>query len=206
LERPVDTPQTQTNTNKTKKTFWVDYDSAQKMMFVMTIFTVIYSVTTIFLFVLSYENVNYVSKDQRPWVKVVSRTGIPEKGPRLAIEMSVIATGKNPAKSVSAKFFVERVKTGETPKLSETDPMGAFSTGIMFPDSPPQRMPLAYDLLGSEMDDFNEGRIFLAIYGRVNYRDMFQTEHWTKFCSFSSPKDGLYSAEKCTAYNDTDDN
>lgn len=200
----MDTPQA--DANNPRKGFWKGYDPTQKMTFVMTCFTVIYSLTTIALFFLSYTQLGYLTKDQRPWLKILTQVNVPDKGNTLGITVMLITTGKTPAKSIEGHFFVERVKNGESPLLLDTSQKGGFTSGILFPDGTPQMAPFPYDLLGSELEDYKEGRIFLVVYGRVGYTDIFHTRHWTNFCGFTSGKPGGYSAEKCTAYNNTDDN
>jgi len=200
----MDTPKT--DTGQSKRKFWKDYEPTQKMTFVMTCFSVIYSVTTIALFFLSYAQLGYLTKDQRPWIKTFSQVTVPDKGNALVITVGLITTGKTPAKSVVSQFFVERVKNGESPQLLSTNQAGGFSTGILFPDGTAKLAPIPYDLLSSDLDDYKQGRVFLVVYGHVGYTDIFHTQHWTNFCGFTSGKQGGYTAEKCTAYNNTDDN
>jgi hypothetical protein len=202
----MDTQGNHANTQQANKRFWRDYVPIEKMTFVMAIFSFLYSMVTIGLFIISYGELDGLKKDQRPWISVLSQTKLPDKGNNLAVSFFFVTTGKSPAKSVQATFYVEGVKNGESPQLLATNQAGSFTTGILFPNTAPQIAPISYDLLGSQLEDFKEGRIFLTIYGHVSYTDIFHTQHWTNFCGFGAGKEGGYTAQKCTAYNDTDDN
>lgn len=193
-------------TQKPKKNFWKDYEPIEKMTFIMASFTVVYSLITCGLYIIANHQIDIVRKDQRPWVKIQTQVQPPpEKGTTLIINSLLGVTGKSPAKSVAADFFVERVKNGEVPQLTSSNKFAGFTTGVIFPDTV-STFPAPYDLLQSEMEDYKEGRIFLVVYGQVRYTDVFRTDHWTKFCGFISGKTGAFTAQKCTDYNDTDSN
>ena len=113
---------------------------------------------------------------------------------------------KLPATSFDAKFFVEVVKNGEEPLLSETShELADSSTGVLFPNLP-STFPASYTLTKSEYEDFNDGRVFLVVYSKVSYRDFFRTEHWTRNCVFIGLPGHAYAAKKCTDYSGIDDN
>ena len=203
----MDTVRQETNTQNTKKRFWTDYVPIERMTLVMTIFAVVYSAITGGLYCIAIRQLDGMKKDQRPWIRAISQIVVPKEGHTLNIPIVLVVSGKNPAKSISAKYYIEIVKNGEIPQLSSTNMVGGFTSGILFADGIPQpENQIPYDLLGSGIDDLKEGRIFIVVYGRIEYEDIFKTQHWTTFCGFASPKGGPYTAKKCSDYNDTDDN
>lgn len=65
-------------------------------------------------------------------------------------------------------------------------------------------------LIASELDDFNQLRIFFVVYGTVHYSDFFGTDHWTKFCTVlvpsNPPAHSTMTGQSCTNYGDVDSN
>lgn len=64
----------------------------------------------------------------------------------------------------------------------------------------------------SERDwtEFNNGQMFLVVYGIVRYSDFFQRKHFTKFCSImavpGSSLDLRLTGKSCSDYNEADNN
>ncbi len=152
-----------------------------------------------------------MKKDQRPWMKVRTQilAPIPKQGTAVTLGVTVANTGKTPAKGVDAKFYIEKVRNGEEPQLSNAAQVASYTTGVLFPNEFNPPSPISYPFLNkSEFEDFKEARLFLVIYGRAGYKDFFGTSHWTDFCEFAGNpgKPAAYSARKCTDYSNTDDN
>ena len=40
------------------------------------------------------------------------------------------------------------------------------------------------NLTPTENQELSAGRAYLAVYGKMTYRDVFGVSHWTKFCSW----------------------
>jgi hypothetical protein len=204
----------ETNSQNVKRRYW---KPIEKMTLAMTIFAVAYSLVTLGLYRIANRELESMKKNERPWLRVSLQTTLPwmakpDSPPTLPQETSPIAfplhivnVGKSPAKYVVADFFIESVKNGRQPLLNRTKRLSYFSAGILFPGDP-ENLSSSYTLPQSEWEDFAEGRSFLVIYGRASYKDVFQVDHWTNFCSFSGRPGWSYSAEKCTNDNNTDDN
>jgi len=61
----------------------------------------------------------------------------------------------------------------------------------------------------SEYNEALNGKAYFAVYGWVIYKDGFDTFHWTQLCAWEIPVSNVphdVTAEKCTAYNDADNN
>jgi hypothetical protein len=87
-------------------------------------------------------------------------------------------------------------------------------TGVVFPNSPYEapswrirfdaRNRKEFDpLKQQEISALEHGSAWIALYGVVRYKDMFEGEHQTKFCSWGSVSPGQYSAQQCAAFNET---
>jgi hypothetical protein len=207
----MDTVRQEAKAQSTKKRFWKDYEPIEKMTLVMAVFAVIYSIITFGLYLIANRQLEGLKKDQRPWVKAlggqvnIAGNVMPEKTPVLNIPLHILDIGKTPAKNIRADFFIESVKNGNEPLLNKSSVLMQATTGIVFPLDI-QDFPASYSLLQGDWEDWKEGRSFLVIYGHITYKDIYQTEHWTDYCQFSSPKAGGYTAKKCTDYNSADDN
>jgi len=193
-----------TEEQKTKKRFWRDYEPIEKMTLVMAIFAVIYSLITFGLLFIAMRQVDSMRKEQRPWAIAGAQIQpMPDKGTPLTILFNIANTGKTPAKSISAEFYIETVKNGEEARLANSVKIFDLTTGILYPGIGPN-YPIQYDLLASQIEDYKAGRLFVVLYGTVVYTDVFKADHWSKFCGFYAGANGGFSAKKCTDYNDTD--
>jgi hypothetical protein len=166
-----------------------------------------------------------MQQDQRPWIALsfvsteiqVQGLRITENEP-LRIPVRTINTGKTPARKVVANIFVEIVKNGESPKLDLAKvPPSKLLFGILFPNNPSVDLVFrmrkkgaaeaAFDALSStEFQGLNSKTVYIAVYGRIDYVDVFNIPRWTKFCGWTSGSPGYYSAQACTAYNSVDTN
>ena len=55
-----------------------------------------------------------------------------------------------------------------------------------------------------EVDGFNYGSKYVAVYGRAHYYDIFGNTHWTQYC-FPIGKDGFVEDEACTNFSEEGD-
>ena len=136
----------------------------------------------------------------------------------LVVPMRLTNSGKTIARIVQADIFVEVVKTVESPHLGSGN--GApwqFSAGIILPNTPsdfpayrqePKKTGLEamFQLTPTENQDLSTGRAYLAVHGKMTYRDVFGFPHWTKFCGWVplNPSPRYYNSKKCSDYNDVD--
>jgi hypothetical protein len=56
-----------------------------------------------------------------------------------------------------------------------------------------------------EVVGIRDGKLYLAVYGVIAYRDVFGVDHWTHFCKWEG-ENGTFQAKKCTQYNSVDSN
>jgi hypothetical protein len=200
----MSTPGNQTNTHQTEKKFWRDYNPTEKMAVINIGFVALYSLLTFALCWIAANQYRGMRTDERPWVRIYD--DIPTiDSQSFAVPTHAINSGKTPAKSFEAKYFIEVVRNGQDPKLDETKPIGTNTTGVLFPNLPID-MPVPYSFTQSEYQDFRDKRAFFVLYVKVTYTDFFRTEHSTKHCQFFGMPPGGYTAKKCTDYNDIDDN
>jgi len=205
LDTAMNTPAGEVNTELSRKRFWKDYNPIEKMTAMNIGFVALYSILTFCLCIIAYNQYRTARIDERPWIRIDVQT-TPYNTPAFVIPVTVVNAGKTPATSFDAKFFVEVVKNGEEPLLSETShELADSSTGVLFPNLP-STFPASYTLTKSEYEDFNDGRVFLVVYSKVSYRDFFRTEHWTRNCVFIGLPGHAYAAKKCTDYSGIDDN
>lgn len=148
--------------------------------------------------------------DQRPWMRLTLDFSPMEVAHAvLAGRANILNFGKTPAKRVFSLFYVEKVENGKVPTFKPTKQVAGFSAGTIFPNLPPPQEGFRpyYFLTPEEGKAFGKGTVFFVVFGTVTYEDFFHVKHWTKFCQYeASATGGPYTAEKCTSYNDVDNN
>lgn len=132
----MDTHGEGTDTGQIKKKFWRGYTSTEKMTAINIGLVALYSILTAALCVIASLQYGAVKTDERPWIRVM--TDRVQISPSITISTHALNSGKSPARSFKANFFVEVVKTLEDPKLDSSSPkkVASFSTGVLFPNDP----------------------------------------------------------------------
>jgi hypothetical protein len=229
LEAPVDTVGEKQNAEGAKKKFWTGYQPMEKTTFVMTVFAVIYSITTLGLYWIATRQLDVMRKDQRAWLefKAQSDTPVSDKvtvqiitGQPVTYPLRIINIGKTPARNIAIKVFLDIVDASQEPPLDRVEsaeagspyPFGVIRAGIVFPNTDlKQRIvrimkggaPLV--ATDSEVSAVRDGKAYLAVYGIIRYDDIFKIHHWTRFCDWKA-LNGTFEALRCTQYNSVDDN
>jgi hypothetical protein len=190
-------------------------------------FTLALTVVAIYQLVVTSGQLDTMRKDQRPWLKISIYTP-PNSVQENAIVIgtaSLLNSGKTPAKNVLLDMAVQKLRSQEEPTLDFPQYHPTSSYGVIYPNDPqtaaneslpygiykqtakaiPEYEPVTKD----DFDNFRAGNLYYVVYGKVRYTDFFHTEHWTHFCNWVtavSPVSRVYQAQKCTAYNDIDNN
>lgn len=160
-------------------------------------------------------------RDQRAWIQITVGTAKIVVAAPLEVSIHQVNIGRTAAKKVITKVIVELVRNGNDPAFGQRHPVTNYITAVLYPNTPGDFVAKLHSpndtsatspvipLSRNDLDDFINGRVYLAIYGRVEFTDIFNTDHWVNFCSWQSgsANDILnYTAAKCTAYNDLDSN
>jgi hypothetical protein len=152
--------------------------------------------------------------EQRAWVTIKTADASPQlaEGRPIMAPISIVNTGKTPAKKPVLDTVVESVRNGDSPRLAYSFPHFNLTTGVVWPNDPRQFNAPLLDSAGNAQvvtpamsADLLSGKSFIVVYGRIEYDDVFNAKHWTQFCKFYSYTSGNYTAEKCTDYNGIDD-
>lgn len=156
--------------------------------------------------------------NQRPWVEIHKNGDwFANVGQPIGYPIQVLNSGKSPAKKILALVFIELVTNGSSPRLTDYSPKGGSSekAGVMFPSGNINFMSYRIDdvrgvpqpLSLEEQNGLSQGKTYLVVYGHVQYFDSTGIYHWTQFCDWKGFNEFVtYSAQGCTAYNDTDNN
>ena len=182
-------------------------------------FTFVLAAAGIYQFFILNSQVSVMRKDQRPWLKLDFTLNNLVVGQPITATMHIVNNGKTPARAVWGDMAIERVKNGESARLNYPLPHSRFTTGSVFPNDPvdaPITMtrPSASGttenelVMQSELEDFQNFRIFFLVYGTVYYKDFFNVDHWTKRCMVVAPLNvaGTFTGQNCTNYGDVDAN
>jgi hypothetical protein len=166
--------------------------------------------------------------DQRAWLlpNLISFNIEPQKPP--VAEFIIQNTGKTPALNLNVVFRMELLDPQAAPRFDYSPPLITGGGGpVLFPNAPyahfgvallhqiegansVEPMPLTEPLLSK----WNNRELMFVVYGRLEYRDNYGTDHWAKFCfhrvnlpnnAFSGSTAPLAMRE-CSDYNDVDRN
>ncbi|HEY4380364.1 MAG TPA: hypothetical protein VGN01_08455 [Acidobacteriaceae bacterium] len=198
----------------------------------LTLFTLALTVTAFYQYRITGRQLEVMHIDQRAWMSTTIKPvtegkdtwpALPKEGEVLAVYTHIENTGKTPALQIHYVVSMEEFRNGIPPDLSDTG-TNHFegTTGITFPNrsqdirtasfhttgNPPpgsQVYPIPDKLTKQDVDDLMEGRAYLAVFGRIDYRDVFGISHWTTFCHWKAYSAGTFSARDCTAHNGVDD-
>jgi hypothetical protein len=165
----------------------------------LTFFTILYALTTLWQFMYL---VRKDRLDQRAWVGV-QQPIIPELkvGKEASFGVVLINSGKTPARKV--KFYtVARLVPGEQ-AVDMTYPLPSRKGfGIMSPGVPTNVFDPNTTLLmsGRDMEDIQNGRIAVHLFGKISYEDIFRQPHCLMFCYHLTQ--AMKIGDACGIYND----
>ncbi|MBZ5598559.1 MAG: hypothetical protein LAN83_09565 [Acidobacteriia bacterium] len=158
--------------------------------------------------------------DQRAWVSIPFPVNFPLNGTSIPANTQIKNSGKTPAKNAKGDVIATIFSQLDKPTIGDFSvghPHEQLETpGVIFPDAP---VPVSiyvgtYHATGKEVTTVDEalrqdiyiGKRFILFYGRINYSDVYDIQHWTQFCTGSGsgiPSDLL---KECLRYNDVDTN
>lgn len=147
-------------------------------------------------------------QDQRPWVRITTGALKLSENDFLRIPVHIASLGKTPARTVRTDIVIRKISRNEPLQFLYDAHHDWDTEGILYTDAPVQFEATGgpTKISGSDLRDLNEGRAYVIFYGTTTYTDLFQKQHWTKFCGWTAFKTGNYPAQKCTSYNDVDNN
>jgi hypothetical protein len=192
---------------------------------VMLLFTAALTFATIAQFSLLHGQLDVMRMDQRAWVTALPGTADTPKsgtGELLRIPVAITNTGKTIARDVKVILFARTAKNGDDPPCDYAKQPGgtvrAAVTRVFLPSethtfyatilSEPENSPAKPRVISpDEIHQLTDGDEFFIVYGEVKYRDMFDHQHWRRFCSHGtlSPKAVMITSRTCAGYNDLDD-
>jgi len=155
--------------------------------------------------------------DQRARVGISGIRGEVVSGAPLRFVVMVRNTGKTPAVQFSGFAGVRLLPSAETPKI-----MSQAATPSRFPKSSAVLAPAGeITMPAAILDSFGHETALpedvarqikadpptlrLYVIGRMTYRDVFKSRHWTEFCLMYSPILGPEAFIVCDVGNHTDD-
>jgi hypothetical protein len=215
-------PPPPSDTNQPKKAWYNFLERWKVLLEVIAIpFAIMYAIVT----GLQWKDLhhNFVT-DERPWLKfepAAAKPGDESVSWQLGVEkpvtypVKVVNIGKTPATDIDMRIFVEIVDADHEAALEKVDdymsyPHGKITAGIVFPNQDfketvirPLKGGAPQLATPREIGAMYNGRAYLAVYGIINYRDMFKIPRWTKFCSWVALT-GNFQADDCTKYNSVD--
>ena len=129
--------------------------------------------------------------------------------------------GNTVAKKLNVAVVIHLINKGQDPDFLYAPthiPHRAY-TGVLYPKQTPVTIHFTRQKVGAtataktaavpiteeELRLLAKGDLIMAVYGTVTYFDVFKVQHWSTFCAFVGPGEKAPS-DKCSEYNNTDDN
>lgn len=176
------------------------------------------------------DNVEAIRKqmrqDQRAWIEMEQTEPLVfvENKP-FTFNLHLANIGKTAARNLITQVVFEKLPIKSEPSLSFREGIARTSStvGVLFPNDPNMAVPglwqrvipgtrnkKAETILPSATDvqEFADGKTYLAVYARTSYVDIFGRPHVSKFCKFytTNTKSLEVPAKRCTDYNGVDNN
>lgn len=146
--------------------------------------------------------------DERAWVGVESPNVVINKTGPIKTEARVIVLGKSPAVGIITEMGMRPFPPGHILELADIVldqkeiPNGTAVPGSNFPIRETGETPVT----PSETEAVQavlDKKLVIYFFGKVNYRDIFNSPHWTHFC-ITIPSGDSNDIFPCKIYNDTD--
>jgi hypothetical protein len=187
----------------------------------LVIFTAALAATAVYQFLILRGQLDVMRKDQRAWINIPPPKTEPLITDDLHIRwITLINTGKTPARHIAGNLFVEIIPNGGEPHFRGEFPHTTFTVGSILPNYPipapitrtrfgigSNEQMEEYPITPEEKRELEQGEAWLTEHGMIEYMDIFKVQHWVKFCFWHNFKVGAgYSARSCSNYNDVDEN
>jgi hypothetical protein len=144
--------------------------------------------------------------DQRAWLAPFDIRGLPEENKPYNIIVFMKNTGKTFAKRVEIAMGADVVLKGQEPtfyRLNEPAPADR-SRGMIAPNAGfSAEYQVNPNVTSDELKIYDSGGKWIYVYGRISYKDIFNCDHWTKFCLVYDGKSGYWPCKQEYA-NDAD--
>jgi len=157
-------------------------------------------------------------RDERAWMafKFMEGNITFNIGKSFFVPTQVMNNGKTPARDVQGKIVVGVFKNGEQLGLDYSPGHAHYQVfaGTIFPTGHIEQsfegirhgIPNAEPIILNKpmWEEILSGKSVVVVHGRIEYKDIFGTEHWMTYCRYVLHPELI--SEECTRYNDADDN
>lgn len=130
-----------------------------------------------------------------------------KEGEQFKVGVNLINSGKTPAFNVKAFIIVTALKQGEKPdpQKRQEDELLHQTNAVMQPGGTFGLDNISANFIPSknQIESLSRGERVIHLFGKIIYEDVFDQQHFTKFCMFLHQD--LASFSGCPYYNETDD-
>jgi hypothetical protein len=171
--------------------------------------------------------------ENRAWVKIdvdLPKDGVQfVEGQDVSVGVQLQNVGKTAARTLSVKTRLEVLPNTQAANVEydfakwSSHTWFGETSGILFPEDKPRTdYPIFWfaDVPGlvkrepnsAEVIEWHHGDLWIAVYGEVDYSDIFGVPHWTRFCRTAIGTDKtipgytVTNSRTCSDYNDADRN
>ena len=192
----------------------------------LAVFTGLLVAVAIWQILITKGQLGVMRNDERAWLKVESQPDTAGGdltsvnitiGQPVTYPFQISNIGKTAARNIDAKIFYAITYANQEPPLDHVMQFSKYAhnnliSGIVFPGGVlkqigerPGNEGHSMPATDAEVEAIKEGKGYLAVFGIVDYDDVFDVHHWTKFCIWIS-KTGTFQTRECAEFNKVDDN
>lgn len=196
--------------NQNRSFRWVKIGTQASI--VLSAFSVI---TSVLALVILNNQLHTMRIEQRAWIKISHELQPVAENKPLIAEITIKNIGKTPAKRIEGNYRVQKVRKDASPDMVSGNNFNNF-IGILNQDTPStSHVPMLREntdilnpaiLTKSDVAEIESGDVYIAVFGRLTYFDVYGTSHWINFCFWRTPKPGTYTSRGCVEFNNVDDN
>ena len=140
--------------------------------------------------------------DERAWVELSLADDPPkfaiEANKPLIVKFNLKNMGRTVARDIRGFIVIEKLPIDVAPTTDVDVPMSAFNFrhSVLFPNGTPWTVPTYWvvadydhaptmhqkNVTQADVDDWNSDDFYFAVHGQIGYVDIFNVDHWQKFC------------------------
>jgi hypothetical protein len=149
--------------------------------------------------------------DERAWVAAIAISDAPRIDKPFDVVVRIRNTGKTFAKETGVVDAAEPLLQDQSPDFAGELSRKPTSVTVLAPNGdfvstihvrlPDDKQTLSKPGLDAMIGELKSERMRLVIHGRITYKDIFDSPHWTTFCFNLGPS---LHYESCEMHNDAD--
>jgi len=139
-----------------------------------------------------FSELDVMRKAERAWIATrPGKVNTPTANVSLSSQITMINTGKTPARQIVGNFYIEIVNNGDIPHFGQSIPHSAYFAGAAVPNEQTD-IPIVrsrkksggkpneteeFPLTTAELNSLENAQSWIAVHGTISYYDVFRIQH-----------------------------